>query len=128
MTIVRRVEIPTESSDLPGNGVIALAKGAIGLADALMLESKENYTAKEVGGSGPFDGSGAFESLIKVAIAGIPLYVGGTLHSPSTPAGPASTGTGRPFRSISATVTHQSVRMDISDGFAVDRAVTYGYP
>jgi hypothetical protein len=45
-----------------------------------------------------------------------PLHVPGTLHFPSSPAGPASTGTSRPFRSISAMVTHQGIPNDTSMG------------
>ena len=94
----------------------------------MLLESKDNSTVKEVGIKDPFAGSGVLESSIKVAVADSPLYMGGTVHLSSTPAGPASTGTGRPLLSISAMTTHQPVPLGISDGLASSPAAAYGYP
>ena len=98
------------------------------VAGTLMLESKENSTVKEVGTKDTFAGSDVLEPSINVAVADSPLYMGGTVHWPPTPAGPASTGTGRPLLSISAMTTHQPVPLDIADGFATSSAAAYGYP
>jgi len=111
----------TWSSDLLGEGIPEVA-------GTLMLESKENSTVKEVGFRGPFAGSDVFEWSINVAVADSPLYMGGTVHASSAPAGPASTGTGRRLLSISAMTTHQPVPLGISDGLAASPAAAYGYP
>jgi len=93
-----------------------------------MLESKENSTVKEVGFRDTFAGSDVLKWSINVAVADSPLYMGGTVHSPSAPAGPASTGTGRPLLSMSAMITHQRAPLGITEGFAFSPAATYGYP
>lgn len=51
-----------------------------------------------------------------VGAYGSPINVGGGLHSPFGAAGPPATMTGWPFRSISATVTHQFATVDIVAG------------
>lgn len=104
-----------------------LGDGVTEVAGTLMLESKEKLTVREVGTKDPFAGSDGLEPPINVAVAGSPLYMGGTVHSPSAPAGPASTGTGRPLLSISAMITHQPVPLGITEGFAFPPAA-YGYP
>jgi len=54
--------------------------------------------------------------------------MGGTIHLPSAPTGPASTGTGRPLLSISAITTYQPVPLGIPGGVATSPAAAYGYP
>lgn len=55
-----------------------------------------------------------------------PPYVVGVLHFPSDPAGPPAMVTGRPFRSISAIVTHHGVPLRIVVGAGPeDRELTY---
>jgi hypothetical protein len=54
---------------------------------------------------------------VVIAEDAIPIHIPGTPHSPPRPvAGPASTTTTRPFRSISATVTHHGVSIGMCVG------------
>jgi hypothetical protein len=70
---LEKVKTPIGSNGLLGIEVPELAGGAPELANALILESKENSTVNEVGIRGPFEGSDVSEPPINVSVAGKPL-------------------------------------------------------